>query len=105
MHCNDAPLRLRVSVLHTVLDYACDRVYVCPRVFVCVGQCVCVCVVPDLLSTMTSDMAQVHTVLSQHDGCGRASADGKVLDTLGMTMKHYMHATSLGRCSASRVNA
>jgi hypothetical protein len=41
-------------------------------------------------------MAQVHNVLSQHDGCGRASADGKVLDTLGMTLKHYMHAKSLG---------
>ncbi len=55
-----------------------------------------VCVVPDLLSTITCDMAQVHNVLSQHDGCGRASADGKVLDTLGMTLKHYMHAKSLG---------
>lgn len=87
-----------------MLDCACDRVYYAP-VYLCVLASVCVCVLPDLLSTMTSDMAQVHTVLSQHDGCGRASADGKVLDTLGMTMKHYMHATPLGRCSAARVNA
>ena len=69
----------------------------------CVGQCVCV--VLYLLSTMTSDRAQVHTVLSQHEGCGRASADGKVLDTLGMTLKHYIHASSLGHCSAARVSA